>query len=57
MIEAMQEHPYSKAMIYDLANCGNEKLKKAAEEIAKKMGYPMTPNWSGPKWGKAQLPE
>jgi DNA topoisomerase VI subunit B len=56
IVEAMQEHSYNKTMIFDLANCGNEKLQKAAEEIAKKMGYAMTPGWSGPKWGKAQLP-
>jgi len=53
LIEAMEEHRYNKTMIFDLANCGNEKLKGAAEEIAKKMGYAMTPSWSGPKWEKA----
>ncbi len=55
IIEAMQGHAYNKTMILDVANCGNEKLKEAAEEIAEKMGYEMTPAWSGPKWGKAKL--
>jgi hypothetical protein len=48
----MQDSSYDKKMVLDLAHCGNEKLKKAPDEIAKKRGYTATPDWSGPKWGK-----
>ena len=51
LIEAMQGC-YEKKMVLDLANCGNDKLKKAADEIAQKRGYTMTAEWSGPKWGE-----
>jgi HEAT repeat protein len=53
LIEALQEGCYEKKMVFDFAHCGNEKLKQAAEEIAKKRGYAMPVDWSGPKWGKA----
>lgn len=52
LIEAMQDSSYDKKMVLDLANCGSEKLKLAAEEIAKKRGYAMTADWLGPKWGE-----
>lgn len=52
LVEAMQDSSYDKRMVLDLTNCGNEKLKKAADEIAKKRGYRTTPDWPGPKWGK-----
>ena len=52
LIEAMQKYSYDKKMILDQASCGNDKLKQAAEEIAKKREYPIPADWSGPKWGK-----
>ncbi len=36
LIEALQEGCYEKKMVFDFAYCGNEKLKQAADEIAKK---------------------
>ena len=50
LIEAL--HVYDKKMIFDFANCGNEKLKQAVDEVAKKRGLKISPDWSGPKWGR-----
>lgn len=52
LIEALWEGCYERKMVFDFAHCGNEKLKLAAEEIAKKRGYAMTADWLGPKWGE-----
>ncbi len=51
LIEVMQGR-YEKKMVLHLAHCGNEKLKKAGNEIAQKRGYALTADWSGPQWGK-----
>ena len=50
LIKALQEF-YDKKMVFDFAHCGNEKLKQAADEVAKKRGQKISPDWSGPKWG------
>jgi len=52
LIEALQVGCYEKKMVLDFAYCGNEKLKQAAEEIAKKRKITIAAYWSGPKWGK-----
>ena len=49
LIEALQA--YDKKMILDFAHSGNEKLLQAAQEVARKRGYRISPDWSGPKWG------
>ena len=50
LIQALQEF-YDKRMVFDFAHCGNEKLKQAANEVAKKRGQKISSDWSGPKWG------
>ena len=52
LTEAMQESYYDKTMVLDVANCGNDRLRQAAEGIVKKRGYAIPTDWSGPKWGK-----
>jgi HEAT repeat protein len=52
LIEALWEGCYERKMVFDFAYCGNEKLKQAADEIAKKRGYTIAADWSGPQWGK-----
>jgi len=52
LVEAMQKCFYDKTMVLDFVGCENEKLKQAAEKIATDHGYALTPDWSGPKWGK-----
>ena len=51
LVEALKESSYNKKMVSDFASCGNEKLKQAADEIAKTRGYIISSDWSGPKWG------
>ncbi len=50
LIEALQGL-VDKRMVIDFAHCGNEKLKQAANEVAKKRGQKISSDWSGPKWG------
>ena len=50
LVEALQEF-YEKKMVFDFAHCGNEKLKQAADEVAKKRRQNISSDWSGPKWG------
>lgn len=50
LIEALHEF-YNKKMVFDFAHCGNEKLKQAADEVAKKRGKKIPSDWPGPKWG------
>jgi len=52
LIEALWEGCYEKKMVFDFAHSSNEKLKQAADEIAKKRGYTIAADSSGPKWGK-----
>jgi hypothetical protein len=52
LIEAMQKCFYDKTMILDFVSCENEELKQAAQKIAAEHKYTLTPDWSGPKWGK-----
>lgn len=52
LIEAMQKCFYDKTMVLDFVGCENERLKQAAQKIAKEHKYALTPDWSGPKWGK-----
>jgi len=52
LVEALKECFYNKKMVSDFACCGNEKLKQGADEIAKKRGYAIPSDWSGPKWGE-----
>jgi HEAT repeat protein len=52
LIEALWQGCYEKKMAFDFAHSGNEKLKQAADEIAKKRGYTISVDSSGPKWGK-----
>ena len=52
LIEAMQKCYYDKTMVLDYVNCENEKLKQAAQKVATEHKYTLTPDWSGPKWGK-----
>jgi len=52
LIEALWEGCYEKKMVFDFAHSSNEKLKQAADEIAKKRGYTISADSSGPKWGK-----
>ncbi len=50
LISALQES-YDKEMLFDFAHCGNEKLKQAADELARKRGQKISSGRSGPKWG------
>jgi len=52
LIEVMQKCFYDKTMVLDYVGCENEKLKQAGQKIAAEHGYALTPDWSGPKWGK-----
>jgi HEAT repeat protein len=51
LVETLKKCFYNRKMVLDFAFCGNEKLKQAADEIAKKRGYTIASDWSGPKWG------
>jgi len=51
LVEALKECSYNKKMVLDFAGCRNEKLKQAADEIAKKWGYRIASDRPGPKWG------
>jgi HEAT repeat protein len=50
LIEAMEGY-HEEKMVLDLLNCGNEKLKQAADKIVHQRGYTITAGWSGPRWG------
>jgi len=52
LIDSLRKFAYFKKMVCDFACCNNEKLKQAAEEIAKSRKYTTPSNWSGPSWGK-----
>jgi uncharacterized protein (UPF0210 family) len=52
LIDSLRKYSYSKKMVCDFACCDNEKLKQAADEIAKSRKYTTPSNWSGPSWGK-----
>jgi hypothetical protein len=52
LIDSLRKFSYLKKMVCDFVCCNNEKLKQAAEEIAKSRKYTTPSNWSGPSWGK-----
>jgi HEAT repeat protein len=52
LIDSLRKFSYLKKMVCDFVCCNNEKLKQAAEEIAKSQKYTTPSNWSGPSWGK-----
>jgi len=51
LIEALHEGSYDKKLVFDFAYCGNEKLKQAADEIARKRGYGAPPESARLRWG------
>jgi HEAT repeat protein len=52
LIDALRKFSFFRKMVFDFACCDNEKLKQAADEIAKSRKYTTPSNWSGPSWGK-----